>query len=165
MKTNVLLVLGCFVLLFFNSCSPKLNTDKGQLSDKIYYPAEADTAHFQFLKGFSTSAEIGKTSKFSEAIIGEKDFLSMIKPYGIAVQEDKIYISTSDLASFGTPLHDSSGLRFSPSRMCSFGSCSANAQRFGMGSLCAKVSDVSCMASARSRGSLLTRSINTGLAL
>ena len=82
------------VLVVLTSCSPKLQTDqKNNTSDKIFYPRNADTAHFQYLKGISTNKDIEKQSRFEESVVGASELEFMSKPYGITVEKSKIYVA------------------------------------------------------------------------
>ncbi|MEL4455109.1 hypothetical protein [Lutimonas vermicola] len=82
------------VFAVFSSCSPKLQPDqKSNAADKIFYPKNADTAHFQYLKGISTNKDIEKQSRFEESVIGASKLEFMSKPYGITVEKSKIYVA------------------------------------------------------------------------
>jgi DNA-binding beta-propeller fold protein YncE len=80
--------------LFSFSCSPKLRPDtKTVLTEKILYPVNADTARFQYLKGFSASTDVETQSKFEQSLTGKKQVEWMRKPYGVTVEKSKIYVA------------------------------------------------------------------------
>jgi len=60
----------------------------------IFYPAAPDDPRIQFLTGFSSSADFeGSSSAFKKFIIGdEKEQKPIVKPYGVAVYDNKIYL-------------------------------------------------------------------------
>lgn len=94
MNTKYFLFFISIGLLFFMSCSPKLKpniTDNS--AKKIYYPQDADTAYFQYLKGINFSGDIEMPSKFQEAIVGKKAIAQFIKPYGVTVFNNKVYVA------------------------------------------------------------------------
>ncbi|MDT8413365.1 MAG: hypothetical protein RQ875_12945 [Vicingaceae bacterium] len=94
MSPKSLLFLIPISFLFCMSCSPKLQTNNtADLAEKIFYPRNADTAHFQYLKGFSTNTDIEIQSKFQESMIGKKEISWMRKPYGVTVEKSKIYVA------------------------------------------------------------------------
>lgn len=99
MNTKYFLFLISFGLLFYMSCSPKLQpNDKTGSTDKIFYPRNADTAHFQYLTGFSSNKDIEKRSKFEQSIIGQTELKWMRKPYGVAVEKNKIFVTDIGIA-------------------------------------------------------------------
>lgn len=82
----VLVSVGIF------SCSPKLHKpDTGD--DLVIYPPPPDTTRLQFLTRISTSEDVtGKPSGFMNYVVGDKQKEGIIKPYGIAIHNGKIYI-------------------------------------------------------------------------
>lgn len=94
MAWRVIYVLSSIlVILFFsNSCSKRIypENEKPQIT---FYPPPPDTARIQFLTRFSNSFDVtGGQNKFKAFIAGEEKPLPIIKPYGITIKNDKIYI-------------------------------------------------------------------------
>src|SRR3989338_6236011 len=60
----------------------------------IFYPPEPDEPRLQFLASFSSSDDFEKSpSAFKKFIVGdEKKTKPIVKPYGVAVYGNKIYI-------------------------------------------------------------------------
>jgi DNA-binding beta-propeller fold protein YncE len=88
LKAGMLLVVGLLLL----ACSSKVTKpDEGETL--IVYPPPPDTTRIQFLTGFSTSTEIvGKRSSFKTYVMGKEEEKSILKPYGFAIADGKIYI-------------------------------------------------------------------------
>ncbi|WP_223550801.1 6-bladed beta-propeller [Aestuariivivens sp. NBU2969] len=95
MYTKYFLYFTVTITCLFNfSCSPKLNPDYNTgLTEKILYPRYADTARFQYLKGFSANTDIEIQSKFDQALTGIKKVEFMSKPYGVTVEKSKVYVA------------------------------------------------------------------------
>jgi DNA-binding beta-propeller fold protein YncE len=84
----------CFIL---GSCSPHVNKMTVK-KESIVYPAPPDTARFQFLTSFSSSANLdGKQTAVAKYIFGESELKPIKKPYGIAIHNGKIYICDTGL--------------------------------------------------------------------
>ncbi len=84
------LVSLSFLILAF-SCSKKIY--KGVSENLVIYPPPPDTARIQFLTSFNGSKSItGKRSAFGSFLFGEYEELSIKKPYGISVHDNKIYV-------------------------------------------------------------------------
>lgn len=82
-------------LAFFASCSRKVRPDKSR--EIIAYPAPPDTARIQYLTSISTSFDVvGERSKFGEFLVGREEPLPILKPYGVAVSDGKIYLCDLD---------------------------------------------------------------------
>ncbi len=85
------------LVLAINACSQKLQKQKAP-TELIVYPSPPDTTRIQYLTSISTSKDIeGKPSVFSKYITGEAPPKPIIKPYGIAMHNSKIYICDLDL--------------------------------------------------------------------
>ncbi|NOY61412.1 MAG: hypothetical protein GXO75_21065 [Calditrichaeota bacterium] len=96
MKRIILIALSLFIATIFIiliACSPK-NVKPVVSKDVIVFPSPPDTARIQYLTYFSEEEDIaGKRKGFEKFILGEKKEKSIIiKPYGIAVHNGKIYI-------------------------------------------------------------------------
>jgi len=79
-------------MLILTSCGSTQKTI-GVTDVKIYYPQNTDTVFFQFLHGVKSRVDIEEVSRFSEAIVGKKEAAWISKPYGIALQQNKIYLT------------------------------------------------------------------------
>ena len=100
MRTNMMYYINFFskniiglILLFalITSCSKKLHN---QTAEVIVYPAPPDTARVQFLTKISSSRDVvKKKSSFSAFVVGEEKPSGIIKPYGMAANDGKIFIS------------------------------------------------------------------------
>jgi len=65
----------------------------------VIFPPPPDTTRIQFLTQFSSSEDMkGKESGFHRYLFGEEKPLSIIKPYGVTVHKQKVYISDTGLA-------------------------------------------------------------------
>ncbi|WP_457618285.1 6-bladed beta-propeller [Lutibacter sp.] len=75
----------------FISCSPRIN--KASSIEKVIYPAPPDSAKIQYLTSISSSQDVTeKQSAFSKSVIGEKQVLPILKPYGLFMRNGKLYI-------------------------------------------------------------------------
>jgi DNA-binding beta-propeller fold protein YncE len=90
--THRLFILAGLILFLSVSCSrqlTKLDTKK----ELVIYPAPPDTTRIQYLTSISKSTDItGKQSGFAKFILGEDPAKPIIKPYGVTVNDNKIYI-------------------------------------------------------------------------
>jgi len=85
---GMLLVVGT---LLQTSCSQKIH--KSLTNKYIIYPSPPDTARIQYLKSYSTSADImPKKSAFVKSVVGEEKEIAIIKPYGLFLRNGKIYV-------------------------------------------------------------------------
>jgi DNA-binding beta-propeller fold protein YncE len=85
-----LLIGICY--LHFIACTRHIS--KGVSADNIViFPPPPDTTRIQYLTSISNSQTItGKRPAFARFIFGEYKQLSIVKPYGIAIHDGKIYI-------------------------------------------------------------------------
>ncbi len=105
MRIRYLLFFLSFGSLFFMSCSANLRPSKEiNLAENVFYPRNADTVHFQYLKGFAGNIDIETQSKFEKSIVGKKQTTWMRKPYGVTVEKNKIYVA--DIALEGLNIFD-----------------------------------------------------------
>lgn len=94
-------LIGIFVLviLLFNSCS-KLITDKVIETPRVVFPSPPAEPRIQYLTKYSTSGDIQKEqSKFSKFVIGAEEKKEIKKPYGVFINNGKIFICDTDQAS------------------------------------------------------------------
>ncbi len=95
-KKNSFLRSGSAVLvllLFISGCAtaPKIAQEKAK---PVFYPAEPDEPRLQFLVSFSSSDDLeASPGAFKKFIVGEeKNTKPIVKPYGVTVYNNKIYI-------------------------------------------------------------------------
>lgn len=80
-----------------SSCSKKIYPDSG--IEAIFYPSPPDSARIQFLTRYGNSVDFtGGQAKFKTFVAGEKDALPFIKPYGIAIHNNKLFIADAGIA-------------------------------------------------------------------
>jgi len=88
--TRILFILLPAVLICSCSRQPGRIPDQNNL---IIYPAPPAKTRIQYLTSFSSSSEFkGKQKAINKFLFGEKAPLPIVKPYGIAIHESKIYI-------------------------------------------------------------------------
>ena len=64
----------------------------------VIFPPPPDTTRIQFLTHFSTSGDLkGKRGGFHRFLFGEEEPLDIIKPYGVTVHKEKVYICDTGL--------------------------------------------------------------------
>jgi len=65
----------------------------------VIFPPPPDTARIQFLTHFSSSEDMkGEKSGFHRYLFGEEEPLGIVKPYGVSVHKQKVYICDTGLA-------------------------------------------------------------------
>jgi sugar lactone lactonase YvrE len=104
------LVLPFAVLVLLSGC--ETTTVQKVDSERVYtyYPPAPNEPRYQYLTSFSSESDLGGAKKeggFASFIIGDEaadDDLSIIKPYGIDVHANKIYIC--DTIAFGVDVVD-----------------------------------------------------------
>ena len=91
MKTRLLLFI--FLALFLSGCAT-VPLQKKEAAKPIFYPLAPDAPRIQFLTSFSDSQDVkGEKSRFESFIVGKDEAnLPIVKPYGLAIRGDKIYI-------------------------------------------------------------------------
>lgn len=93
MKFHRYISFCIFVLSFllFTSCSPRLKPS--ETKQAIVFPLPPDNPKIQYLTSISTSADIvKKQSAFEKSVVGEKQVLPILKPYGMYVKNGKLYV-------------------------------------------------------------------------
>ncbi len=99
MKTSktvsLLLPFLMIPLLLLSGC--QTTPDPREDEAKVFYPPPPAPPRVQFLKSYSTSRDLeGKGSSFDKFLTGkEKTGQSLIKPYGVTIQDGKIYVCDS----------------------------------------------------------------------
>lgn len=92
---NLFYLVGLVVL---SSCSGGSQVSKNR--EIIVFPPPPEAPKIQFLTSFSKSTDFtGERSTFSSFITGEEEPLEIMKPYGIAVTKNKIFICDTFLGS------------------------------------------------------------------
>lgn len=88
-------LVGVFTFQFI-ACSR--NVAKRKISQTIVYPSPPDTARIQFLTAISQSTDItGDQSAFSKFVLGQSSPIPILKPYGIAFANGKLYVCDGGL--------------------------------------------------------------------
>ncbi|WP_290664835.1 6-bladed beta-propeller, partial [Ignavibacterium sp.] len=66
--------------------------------EPVFFPPAPDEPRIQFLKSFSKSTDFtGAQSAITSFIIGDEEALPILKPYGLAVGKNKIYVCDTQL--------------------------------------------------------------------
>lgn len=82
--------------MLFASCSKRVYQTNGR--ENVFFPASPDTARIQFLVQYSNSLDLtGSQSKFKTFIAGQEKVLPIIKPYGLALHEDHLFIADAGI--------------------------------------------------------------------
>jgi len=84
-------LLLCMLWIGQSSCMRPPSKDAPE--EYTFYPLPPDTARIQFLLSINTSIDIeGEQSGFKKFVLGEAQPKSMLKPYGVTVFGNKIYV-------------------------------------------------------------------------
>ena len=67
--------------------------------EPVFYPPAPDAPRLQFLKSFSNSDDVGEQSSFSRFILGAFAPKPIVKPYGLAVHSNCIYVCDTMLGA------------------------------------------------------------------
>ena len=89
-----------FILLIFCIlCACNRQVAKAPTPDSlVIFPPPPDTTRIQFLTHFSSSADLeGKKGGFHRFLFGDEAPLAIIKPYGVSVHNEKVYICDTGL--------------------------------------------------------------------
>ena len=90
----------CVIFLAFLSSCSKHNYPI-ETTQPVLYPSPPDTARIQFLTRYGNSADINrKQSKLKTFVAGQENALPIIKPYGIAMHNGKLFIADPGIAGF-----------------------------------------------------------------
>jgi DNA-binding beta-propeller fold protein YncE len=95
---NLFLAPIITALVIFSGC--ETTTVQEVKEDRVYtfYPSAPNPARYQYLTSFSSESDLGeikKESSFASFIMGEEeeeDEVSIIKPYGIDLHDNQVYI-------------------------------------------------------------------------
>lgn len=92
--------LSFFVTIFLillGSCSKTVY--QGTSNEPVIFPPPPDIARIQFLTRFENSSDIGQGKfKFKNFVVGSDEALQIIKPYGITVNSNRIFICDAGIA-------------------------------------------------------------------
>jgi sugar lactone lactonase YvrE len=84
--------IAIILLIITSSCFKQPARSPGS-ENLVIYPAPPAKTRIQYLTSFSTSSDIKKSqSAFNKLLFGEEEQLPIVKPYGITVHNDRIYI-------------------------------------------------------------------------
>src|SRR3972149_6734176 len=82
------------------SLQPKVVSTPAPRTRGVFYPPAPDVPRLQFLTSFSKSTDLGppakkKVGRFEKFVLGEEQEEvadTILKPYGIALDRDKLYV-------------------------------------------------------------------------
>jgi sugar lactone lactonase YvrE len=103
----------CFLLLAaLSACT----TTKKAPVHYTFFPPAPDAPRLQFLKSFASDADLGRTRSFADYIIGQEEKTDpLMKPYGLAVYQGKIFVCDTVAGSIQVfDLKDNRGAYFAP---------------------------------------------------
>jgi DNA-binding beta-propeller fold protein YncE len=87
-----------FAVTVFNSCS-KSNYPNSVKTEPVFYPSPPDTARIQFLTRYGNSSDFtGGQKRFKTFVAGEKEVQPILKPYGLAILYNRLYIADAAIA-------------------------------------------------------------------
>ena len=86
-------IIFFIISLLFFACNQHIVQQEA-----IIFPSPPDTARIQFLTRFAGSQDIVKQSGFSRFIAGANKPLTIFKPYGVAIHNNRIYICDAGVA-------------------------------------------------------------------
>jgi DNA-binding beta-propeller fold protein YncE len=90
----VIVLIGFTV---FYSCS-KRNYPAAVVAEPVFYPPPPDTARIQFLTRYGNSVDFaGSQKKFKTFVAGQTDALPILKPYGLALLFNRLYIADAGI--------------------------------------------------------------------
>lgn len=85
------LFLLLIIPVLYSSCS-RQTMSTGKHDNLVIYPAPPDTTRIQFLTSISTSQDItGQRNAFSRFVLGDIKPSPIVKPYGLALVNSKLY--------------------------------------------------------------------------
>ena len=93
------LICFCSSVVLLSCGSHKGNRLSRNTEDLVIYPAPPDTTRIQYLTSISSSLSIGKKqSAFNKLLFGETSPMFIRKPYGVTINNGKIYVCDLDIA-------------------------------------------------------------------
>lgn len=83
------IVSGCLLLGLLSGCT----TTKAPPKPFTYFPPAPDEPRIQFLTAFASDADLGRSRSFADFVTGEQKTADpLIKPYGLAAHDGKIFV-------------------------------------------------------------------------
>ena len=82
------LVGSCLLLGLLSSCATAPKTKQTY----TFFPPAPDDPHIQFLTSFSADTDLGRSWSFAEYLSGIKPVGPLVKPYGLALHDGKIFV-------------------------------------------------------------------------
>jgi sugar lactone lactonase YvrE len=79
---------SCLLLGLFSSCATAPKTQKAY----TFFPPAPDDPHIQFLTSFAGDLDLGRSWSFLEYISGVKPIGPLVKPYGLALYDGKVFV-------------------------------------------------------------------------
>jgi len=87
------LYIGAILLMVVAFACSKRNYPSAVNNIPVFFPSPPDTARIQFLKRYGNSSDVtGRQKKLKTFVAGEEKVKTFVKPYGIAIQGNTIYI-------------------------------------------------------------------------
>ena len=84
------LIGACLLLGLLGACTTAKNTGPKK---HTFFPPAPDEPRIQFLTAIDSEADLGRKRSFSDYIIGEHNSpVALVKPYGLAVHDGKIFV-------------------------------------------------------------------------
>ncbi len=80
---------GCLWLGLLAGCTA---TKPASKTVYTFFPPSPDEPRIQFLTSFSSDAELGRTRSFADFITGEQPVGGLVKPYGLALHDGKVFV-------------------------------------------------------------------------
>lgn len=86
-------VAGLFVLAFMLSACNRQAAKTSSQESLVIFPPPPDSTRIQYLTHFSTSGDLEKKrGGFKKFLLGEEESRDIVKPYGVTVHREKVYI-------------------------------------------------------------------------
>ena len=82
------LAAACFLLGLLGGCASKPKAPKKY----TFFPPSPDEPRIQFLTSFSSDQDLGRTGSFADYITGEQPAGALVKPYGVALHDGKVFV-------------------------------------------------------------------------
>ncbi len=88
-----ILVFILAVLSIFSGCQSKKLAKEKAAKPLVIYPAPPEQTRIQYLTRITTTLDLDKKQGFfSKFVVGSEKPKTMVKPYGLAIREGKIYV-------------------------------------------------------------------------
>lgn len=91
-----LLLLASVALWLAGGCATK----KPAPGNYTVFPAPPEEPRIQYLWSYGTETDLGGRGKFADFVVGkERPFKPIIKPYGVAMRKDEVYVCDTQAAN------------------------------------------------------------------